>query len=76
MLPKTCFTLTTCCLMAVPLAPLAIEPPHIVAHRGLLLHAPENTLANFRACLERVKTIAGYGGAGSDVVRWSFAGIG
>ncbi len=26
--------------------------PLIVAHRGLLLHAPENTLANFRACLE------------------------
>ncbi len=26
--------------------------PHIVAHRGLLRHAPENTLANFRACLE------------------------
>lgn len=26
--------------------------PQIVAHRGLLLHAPENTLANFRACLE------------------------
>lgn len=26
--------------------------PYIVAHRGLLLHAPENTLANFRACLE------------------------
>lgn len=24
----------------------------IVAHRGLLHHAPENTLANFRACLE------------------------
>lgn len=24
----------------------------IVAHRGLLKHAPENTLANFRACLE------------------------
>ena len=24
----------------------------VVAHRGLLLHAPENTLANFRACLE------------------------
>lgn len=24
----------------------------IVAHRGLLRHAPENTLANFRACLE------------------------
>lgn len=27
-------------------------PPAIVAHRGLLLHAPENTLANFRACLD------------------------
>ena len=32
----------------------AAEPPQplIVAHRGLLHHAPENTLANFRACLE------------------------
>ena len=30
----------------------AAEPPLIVAHRGLLLHAPENTLANSRACLE------------------------
>ena len=32
----------------------ANEPAHplIVAHRGLLQHAPENTLANFRACLE------------------------
>ncbi len=32
----------------------AAEPsrPLIVAHRGLLFHAPENTLANFRACLE------------------------
>lgn len=26
--------------------------PLVVAHRGLLQHAPENTLANFRACLE------------------------
>jgi len=26
--------------------------PLVVAHRGLLKHAPENTLANFRACLE------------------------
>jgi glycerophosphoryl diester phosphodiesterase len=26
--------------------------PLAVAHRGLLRHAPENTLANFRACLE------------------------
>ena len=32
----------------------AAEPPQplIVAHRGLLRYAPENTLANFRACLE------------------------
>lgn len=31
----------------------AAEPgPLIVAHRGLLRHSPENTLANFRACLE------------------------
>jgi glycerophosphoryl diester phosphodiesterase len=28
------------------------NPAHIVAHRGLLREAPENTLANFRACLE------------------------
>lgn len=28
------------------------QRPLIVAHRGLLRHAPENTLANFRACLE------------------------
>ncbi|AMV21524.1 glycerophosphodiester phosphodiesterase [Planctomyces sp. SH-PL14] len=26
--------------------------PLVVAHRGLLQHAPENTLSNFRACLE------------------------
>ena len=26
--------------------------PLVVAHRGLLKHAPENTLSNFRACLE------------------------
>lgn len=26
--------------------------PLVVAHRGLLRHSPENTLANFRACLE------------------------
>jgi glycerophosphoryl diester phosphodiesterase len=31
----------------------AAEParPLVVAHRGLLIHAAENTLANFRACL-------------------------
>ena len=28
------------------------EGPYVVAHRGFLRHAPENTLANFRACLE------------------------
>jgi glycerophosphoryl diester phosphodiesterase len=28
------------------------DGPLVVAHRGLLRHAPENTLANFRACLE------------------------
>lgn len=28
------------------------RPPLAVAHRGLLKHAPENTLANFRACLD------------------------
>ena len=26
----------------------------VVAHRGLLHHAPENTLANFRACLHQL----------------------
>jgi glycerophosphoryl diester phosphodiesterase len=29
-----------------------LQSPLVVAHRGLLRHAPENTLANFRACLE------------------------
>lgn len=34
-------------------APVAVEgEPFAVPHRGLLMHAPENTLANFRACLE------------------------
>jgi len=28
-----------------------VAPPAVVAHRGLLLDAPENTLANFTACL-------------------------
>lgn len=43
--------LSALCLLAAPLMSVADEPL-IVAHRGLLLHAPENTLANFRACLE------------------------
>jgi len=49
---KLCVALSALCLLAVPLKSTAAEPPLIVAHRGLLLHAPENTLANFRACLE------------------------
>ena len=42
-----------CIFLVLPMA-TASEPsqPLIVAHRGLLRHAPENTLANFRACLE------------------------
>src|SRR2546426_3765520 len=28
------------------------KAPLLVAHRGLLKHAPENTLASFAACLE------------------------
>lgn len=33
--------------------PLMVVPgPAVVAHRGLLQHAPENTLVNFRACLD------------------------
>ena len=41
-------------LALVPLSLLTANPTRalIVAHRGLLRHAPENTLANFRACLE------------------------
>ena len=42
------------CILALQAETSAAEPnqPLIVAHRGLLHHAPENTLANFRACLE------------------------
>lgn len=32
--------------------PPATVKPLVVAHRGLLKHSPENTLSNFRACLE------------------------
>jgi len=49
---KLCVTLSALSLLVVPLISYAAEPPLVVAHRGLLLHAPENTLANFRACLE------------------------
>ena len=42
------------CLALAAADSTAAEPsrPLIVAHRGLLRHAPENTLSNFRACLE------------------------
>ena len=44
-------------LVALFLAPLTqagekLALPHIVGHRGLIHHAPENTLAGFAACLE------------------------
>lgn len=41
--------------LAIPIASASEgerPQPLVVAHRGLLRHAPENTLANFRACLE------------------------
>lgn len=49
--------LLSLCLAVLALVPLPVfsaDAPRalIVAHRGLLRHAPENTLANFRACLE------------------------
>lgn len=41
-------------LLLCAVSAMAAEPvrPQIVAHRGLRMDAPENTLANFRACLE------------------------
>lgn len=43
-----------CCFAEQTLwgAPPAQVRPLVVAHRGLLRHAPENTLSNFQACLE------------------------
>lgn len=52
MITKICVAMLALCLFLFPLELHAAEPPSVVAHRGLLLHAPENTLANFRACLE------------------------
>src|SRR3954468_2849706 len=48
------FLLPVLWLLVVPANSFAAEREQtlIVAHRGLLRHAPENTLANFRACLE------------------------
>lgn len=38
-------------LVVVLSATPAFADPQVVAHRGLIRHAPENTLANFAACL-------------------------
>ncbi|MFO0798183.1 MAG: glycerophosphodiester phosphodiesterase family protein [Gemmataceae bacterium] len=47
-MPRLLFALAAVALVAAdPAAP----PARIFAHRGLLTHAPENTLANFDACL-------------------------
>jgi len=39
-------------LAVIPVAQSTAEPPKVVAHRGLLQHTPENTISNFRACLD------------------------
>ncbi|QDU28284.1 Glycerophosphoryl diester phosphodiesterase [Anatilimnocola aggregata] len=51
---RICLILFSLCQFGESLASMGAEPtrPLVVAHRGLLHHAPENTLANFRACLE------------------------
>lgn len=48
-----CLTLVLAGLCSDELVLAADEPkqPVVVAHRGLLKHAPENTMANFRACI-------------------------
>lgn len=47
------FTISAAMLFIIHAWTLADEPtPLVVAHRGLLQHAPENTLSNFHACLE------------------------
>lgn len=54
-MPDAGKTWFTTCAILVAIGTIHGAEPHqqsIVAHRGLLRHAPENTLANFRACLE------------------------
>src|SRR6478752_5903942 len=48
------FLLPVLWLLVVPANSFAAgrEQTLIVAHRGMLRHAPENTMANFRACLD------------------------
>lgn len=52
MLKISCLTMLIMCCVSVSPQVLAGPPALVVAHRGLLQHAPENTLSNFRACLE------------------------
>ncbi|HYH67128.1 MAG TPA: glycerophosphodiester phosphodiesterase family protein [Urbifossiella sp.] len=47
-MPRLLFAVAAVALVAADPAP---PTARIVAHRGLLTHAPENTLANFDACL-------------------------
>ncbi|MDC0291663.1 glycerophosphodiester phosphodiesterase family protein [Verrucomicrobiales bacterium] len=39
-------------LLIAPLAALNADDPILIAHRGLIRHAPENTLPAFASCLE------------------------
>lgn len=48
---KPIYTLLTALLLA-PLAGLHADDPILIAHRGLLRQAPENTLPAFASCLE------------------------
>jgi glycerophosphoryl diester phosphodiesterase len=50
--PRQILPLLLYLVAAGPHAVAAEGRPLAVAHRGLLRHAPENTLASFRACLE------------------------
>src|SRR5712691_9852961 len=56
-MPKRLLAGLVSLICVLPVGLLAQElpknpPARIVAHRGLLKHSPENTLSNFRACLE------------------------